>query len=157
MTIESWKNKKQKPSKYQKNIRSELQSLCCISLQMEDLKVKPLTRSSAHARTCLTELMIVTQMTQKWKYIMVATAIYYWKQKKKPASKIRMIKNKRKIGPYNSPAWQFYESTSARLITYFGNFAFSNLFTLVAWFSVRRFSLARQDGQEEMKNKQTIM
>ena len=79
---------------------------------MEDLKVKPLTRSSAHARTCLTELMIVTQMTQKWKYIMVATAIYYWKQKKKPASKIRMIKNKRKIGPYNSPAWQFYESST---------------------------------------------
>ena len=45
----------------------------------------------------------------------------------------------------------------AWLITYFGNFVFGFFINLVAWFSVRCFPFARQDGQDEMKNKQTIM
>ena len=43
-----------------------------------------------------------------------------------------------------------------RLITYFGNLGFGFFVTLVAWFSVQCFPFARQDGQDEMKNKQTI-
>ena len=45
----------------------------------------------------------------------------------------------------------------ARLITYFGNFVFGFFVTLVVWFSVRCFLFARQDRQDEMKNKQTTM
>ena len=41
------------------------------------------------------------------------------------------------------------------LITYFGNLIFGFFVTLVACFSVRCFPFARQDRQEEMKNKQT--
>ena len=44
-----------------------------------------------------------------YRYILLKT--------KKKTSKIRMIKNKRKIGPYNSPAWQFYESTKGQSIS----------------------------------------
>ena len=51
--------------------------------------------------------------------------------------------------------WQNY-LTIARLITYFDNFVYSFFVTLVAWFSVKCFPFARQDRQDEMKNKQTI-
>ena len=46
---------------------------------------------------------------------------------------------------------------NARLISYFTNIVFGFFVTLVAWFSVRCFPFARQDGQDKMKNKQTIM
>ena len=39
---------------------------------------------------------------------------------------------------------------------YFGNFVFGFFINLVEWFSERCFPFARQDGQDEMKNKQTI-
>ena len=46
--------------------------------------------------------------------------------------------------------------TFVRLITYFGNFVFGFLSLRLRNFFVGCFPFARQDGQDEIKNKQTI-